>query len=122
MPFITVKVTGLNEAIAFSDNVTNRIPQTRKAVLEEAGDFFVKDAQKNVHVITGRLRSSIGKGQVQQNSITVGATAPYAAFENRRPGQKGGQGEHNFGTRAAQATVQVLPNIVKRGYDELLKP
>ena len=113
---ITIKVTGLNEAVAFFNKSAAEIHQTTQAVLNEGADLFVSEATKNAHVITGRMKGSISKSGVQGNTITVGATAPYAAFENRRGSP------HDFATKALDATAKALPDIVRKGYDELLSP
>lgn len=119
---ITIKVTGLTEAVAFFNKSAAEIHQTTQAVLNEGADLFVSEATKNAHVITGRMKASIYKGSVQQNSITVGASAPYSAIENKRPGARLGHGPHDFATRALNTTADAMSDIIQKAYDELLEP
>jgi HK97 gp10 family phage protein len=122
VPIITVKVTGLDQAISFFNTVSQQLERTNKMALDEAADVFVNEAKARAHIITGNMRRSITKSVPTGNSITVGATAAYSAFENRRIGSKGGQGPHNFADVARDKTLKALPDILRKHYDQLFKP
>lgn len=118
MPFITIKVTGLNEINSYFTHVQSDSPQTRKAVHQESGEFFLKNALANVHVITGRTKGSTKLSRVDEREAVIesGFGAPH---EEKREGNKAGT-PHKFMSGAAKATFNELPNIIRKHYDKLL--
>ena len=119
-------VTGLNEIIRSLDAMNREIPQVRVAVLNEGARFIVNEAKRNVHVVSGRLKGSIGIESQAQNSVTVAARTAYAAIENARPGNKvarpksvGPYGPHDYFTRAIAAFQQLFQSRIKVSFDNL---
>lgn len=64
----------------FPTNYTNQ----RKSAHDRIGDQVVKAYSSRTHVITGKLRASIKKGKVDQNTVEVITTVKYAFAENAR--------------------------------------
>jgi hypothetical protein len=113
-------VTGLNEINSYFSTVQSQMSQTRKDTLNEAAQYFLKDALANVHVISGRTKSSTRISSVSENEAVIesGFGAP---FEEKRDGTKFGT-PHKFMSGAAQRTASALPDIIRRNYDKLLTP
>ena len=124
MPFVRIRVIGLDQMIGGLDSLVRDLPNTRRDILKEAADYFYKDSIKNVHVITGKTKKSIRISKVDDKEAIVEA-AYGARFEEVRPGVKPpphigtGKGPHNFMTQASKRTVEVLPNIVSNHIDKL---
>jgi Bacteriophage protein of unknown function (DUF646). len=115
MPFISIRVEGLDQIIAELNGLDLR--GAKMQALQEVGDFMANEMRNNAHVITGQMKASI-TNTVTGDTALVEVLAPYAAFENRRIG--GSQGQHNFADRARDATMRMAPNIVKEAYDTIL--
>jgi hypothetical protein len=120
MPFVTIKVTGLNELNAYFAKTQSQRGTTRRDIHEEAAQFFLKDALSNVHVITGRTKASTKISSVSERNAIIesGFGAP---FEERRQGTKLGT-THKFMTLAATNTTKAMPEIIRKHYDKLLTP
>src|SRR4030095_6126196 len=78
-------VTGLNEIIRSLDAMNREITQVRTAVLNEGARFVVNEAKRNVHVVSGRLKASIGIESQAQNAVVVSARTASAALEHTTP-------------------------------------
>ena len=124
---IEIKITGLDKVMNGFSNVEKEWPIVRKAVLKAAGRFFVNEAQRNVHRVSGNLYRSISIDSQTPNSITVSAKMPYAAIENSRVGRKtptvgtiGPYGPHNYWTLATQSLQQNFASRIKVNLDSLL--
>ena len=116
MPFITFTVEGLNEVVQGLNNIQQNSQNAKTAALQEIGDFMANEMRNNAHVITGAMKASI-RSSVQGDSAIVEVPIEYAAYENARVG--GIQGPHDFATRAADATIRMGPDIVKKTYDSV---
>ena len=120
MPFVRIEITGLNELLRGVSNLRQRVPETNRKILEESTTLFERVAKEKVHVITGRTKNSIRKGNVTPKFGTVEASWG-AKWEEKREGSKGGQGPHKFLTEAARVTVSEMPDIIKKHYDDLIR-
>lgn len=125
---IGFKVTGLIESVRGLDGVMKEWPIVRSAVLNEAARFLTNEAKRNVHVVSGDLKNSIGiePGFQRASSVIVSAKMPYARIENERPGNKfpsknskGPYGAHNYFTKAIQATTRDFSSKIKVNFDKL---
>jgi Ribonuclease G/E len=119
-------VTGLNEIIRSLDAMNRDIPVIRSAVLNEGARFFVNEAKKNVHRVSGDLYNSIGIESQTSNSVTIAARTAYAAIENARAGSKvpraktiGPYGPHNYWSRAITAFQTQFQSRIKVSFDKL---
>ena len=124
---IGFKVTGLLESIRGLDNIMRDWPVVRRATLNEAARFLTNEAKRDVHVVSGRLKSSIGIESQTANSVTVAARTEYAAIENARKGTKhqtaktiGPYGKHSFFTDAISNTQRDFSSKIKINFDSLL--
>jgi len=124
---IGFKVTGLSESIRGLDNIMRDWPTVRRATLNEAARFLTNEAKRDVHVVTGRLKSSIGIESQTANSVTVSAKTEYAAIENARKGTKhqtpksiGPYGTHDYFTKAINNTTRDFQSKIKINFDSLL--
>ena len=98
-------------------NIKIQLPYSSRQMLGDGANIFLKDAQKNVHTITGKTRSSM---QIQSVSDSeVGIIMRYGAlFEIRRSGSKPpprqglGTGPHNFLISARNALANAMPKII----------
>jgi len=115
MPFISIRVEGLDQIISDLNGLDLR--GAKMQALQQVGDFMANEMRNNAHVITGQMKASISN-MVVGDTAEVSVDAPYAAFENARVG--GIQGPHNFADRARDATMRMAPNIVKDAYDTIL--
>jgi len=126
--FIGVKITGLNEILTSITNMQREWPVVRSAVLNEAGRFLANEAKRNVHVVSGDLKNSIGiEPGPPRSSVIVSAKMPYAKKENDRPGDKHATqhskppyGPHDYFTRAINATSRDFQSRIKINFDKLL--
>jgi hypothetical protein len=123
---VSFKVTGLNEIVSSLGAIESDFATVRTAVLNEAARFLTNEAQRNVHVVSGRLKASIGIESQTPNSVVVSARTPYAAIENARAGEKhataktvGPYGTHDYFTRAIQALNQVFSSRIKINFDNV---
>jgi len=124
---IGFKVTGLLESIRGLDNIMRDWPTVRRATLNEAARFLTNEAKRDVHVVTGRLKSSIGIESQTSNSVIVSAKTEYAAIENARKGTKhqtpksvGPYGTHDYFTKAINNTTRDFQTKIKVNFDSLL--
>jgi len=126
---IGFKVTGLSESIRGLDNIMRDWPVVRRATLYEAARFIVNEAKRDVHVVSGDLKRSIGiEPAISQNSVIVSAKMPYAWKENARPGTKkqtpktkGPYGTHDYFTKAINNTTRDFQSKIKVNFDSLLR-
>ena len=126
---ISFKVTGLDEITRSIDTMGREIPYLRTAVLNEAARFFINEAKKNVHVVTGRLKNSISidiPPNANTDHVIVSAKTPYARVENERPGEKhpgpgktGPFGPHDYFTKAILDFEANYTSRIKIGFDAL---
>ncbi len=117
--FFTIRIDGLPERITGIDNIVNGFDSVKHQILEEISTFMAEEMRRNVHVITGNLKSSI-TSQVLGDTAIVSAGAEYAVYENRRIGPtKTNTGPHDFADRAEAATEQRAPQIVSAALDRL---
>jgi Bacteriophage HK97-gp10, putative tail-component len=116
---IQITVTGIDEIVQLLQRNINDISPMNQMVLNEIADIFVDEMRQNAHVITGRMKGSIYRGLASDTEVVVGATAPYAVYENARSGSKGALGTHDFATRAFLYVQSVAWNIVVRNYNKL---
>ncbi len=114
MPFINIRIEGLNEVIQGLNNMVSSSASTKQSLLEEASSFMANEMRNNVHVITGNLKSSIGSFVVGDRA-EVFANAEYAFYENRRIGGKR-PGPHDFADKAAAALINRLPQMIQHYY------
>jgi len=125
MPFVTIRITGLNEITNSLSSIVSQIPQTNKNILDEAQKFMVKDYKSNVHVISGKTRDST-QGAVLNNNQAVVLASYGAPFEENRSGSKppphigSGTGSHKKLLDAAEKTRILMPSIINKHYDILL--
>lgn len=82
----------VDDLVRYQQRLEAAAEQVSKAGRRKTGKYarlIAADARRNVHVITGRLRASIGVGDAGGGLTTVTASAPYAGFEEygtvRRP-------------------------------------
>ena len=115
MPFITFTIGGLDQIISELNSLDLQSAKTQ--ALQEVSDFMANEMRNNAHVITGQMKASISN-MVVGDTAEVSVNAPYAAFENARVG--GAKAPHDFATRAADATIRMGPDIVKKTYDTIL--
>ena len=114
MPFITFTIEGLNEVVQGLNNIQQNSQNAKTQALQEIGDFMANEMRNNAHVITGAMKASI-RSSVQGDTAVVEVPIEYAIYENARIG--GAKAPHDFATRAADATIRMGPDIVKRVYD-----
>jgi len=107
-------------------NVKIEVPMASKKVLQQAGNIFINDAKKNVHIITGKTRASIQAQTSNEHEIDI--TMRYGAlYEIRRKGSKPpprqgkGTGPHNFLDHALKVTADKLPKLVEKEITSLFK-
>jgi len=107
-------------------NVKVEVPMASKKVLQQAGNIFINDAKKNVHIITGKTRASIQAQTSTDREIDI--TMRYGAlYEIRRKGSKPpprqgkGTGPHNFLDHALKVTADKLPKLVEKEITSLFK-
>jgi len=124
---IGFKVTGLIESVRGLDNIMRDWPTIRRATLNEAARFLTNEAKRDVHVVTGRLKGSIGIESQTSNSVIVSARTEYAAIENARKGTKhqtaktiGPYGTHDYFTKAINNTTRDFQSKIKVNFDSLL--
>ena len=125
---IGFKVTGLLESVRGLDGVMREWPVVERAVLNEAGRFIVNEAQRNVNVVSGRLKASISIESQTPKSVVVSAKMPYAKIENERSGTKspspktqGPYGTHDYFTRATNVVTTSFASRIKVSFDSLLR-
>ncbi len=117
--FIKITIDGLPERISGVDNIISGLDSTKQEILQEISSFMAEEMRRNVHVITGNLRSSI-TSSVLGDTAEVSAGAEYAVYENARVGySKTNPGPHDFADRALAATEQRAPQIVSEKLDRL---
>ena len=121
MPFITFTVTGLDKVMSdINKLLSSDLPNTRRNVLSEVSNFMVGELKRNAHVITGNMRNSVRSQPVTDMQYLVEVGAPYAFYENKRPGsRRGGGGPHNFADMAEQATNSMFSNVVSSAYGNM---
>jgi len=107
-------------------NVKVEVPMASKKVLQQAGNIFINDAKKNVHIITGKTRASIQAQTSNEHEIDI--TMRYGAlYEIRRKGSKPpprqgkGTGPHNFLDHALKVTADKLPKLVEKEITSLFR-
>jgi len=122
MTFITITVTGLDQVIATLNRKNVDIQEATRNVHINVGNFLVRELKNNAHQITGNLKNSIMLDYADDRAAVVSVHAPYAVYENRRPGAKAGFGPHNFADRAVQTTIPELAKQVKAEFDQALQP
>lgn len=61
------------------DAILAAVEQAKQATLAQAADLVVDAAKENAPVESGALMESIG-GEVSGDTLTVGASAPHAAY------------------------------------------
>jgi len=116
MPFIDITVEGLEEVVSGLNNIEISLQGARMQALQEVSEFMANEMRNNAHVITGAMKASI-RSSVQGDTAVVEVPIEYAIYENARVG--GPQGPHDFATRAADATIRMGPDIVKKTYDSV---
>lgn len=114
-----VKRTGYNEAMHSLDRLIGSMPMTRKNILNEAADLFVKTAKPRIHHITHKTEKSTKKDRVTDKYAIVhsGFGAPH---EETRKGAKHGT-SHMFMTYAATVVHKQFPMIIKKHVDDTLR-
>ncbi len=117
--FINITIDGLPERITGIDNIMNGLDSTKQEILQEISTYMAEEMRRNVHVITGNLKSSI-TSSVLGDTAVVSAGAEYAVYENARVGAaKTNFGPHDFADRALASTEQRAPQIVSAALDRL---
>lgn len=111
MPTITFKVDSQSVTRTI-DNAIRELGPAKNFILRDAGAFYVQQARKYVHVITGRTKKSTKLVSVTGNQAIVesGWGAP---FEEDRGDP------HDFMTQAAADLQQEFPNIIKNRYSRV---
>lgn len=120
MPFITINITGLVEAIRGINGIIQDTPETNRSIIEEATSLFERVAKEKVHVISGRTKNSTRKVSVTAKEGIIESSYG-AKWEEKREGSKGAQGPHKFLTETANVVIRAMPDIIKRHYDELIR-
>ena len=120
-----IQITGLVEVLSANAAMLREMPQFAMDVHREASEFFSKDALANVHVITGKTKSSIKIDSVTPQSAVISAGFGAAAEEQREgskppPSIGSGRGPHKFMSGAATRTGQQMPLMIKKHFDALL--
>lgn len=115
----TVKRTGFNEAMASLGGLLGGLPTTRRAILNESADLFVKTAKPFIHPITRKTEHSTKKERVTDNYAIV-SSGFGAPFEERRRGSKYGR-PHRFMTHSAIVVHKAMPQIIIKHVDQLLR-
>jgi len=108
MTFINITVTGLDQIILDLDRKGIDLQEAVRNIHINTGNFLARELRNNAHQITGNLRNSIILDYADDTGASVSVTAPYAVYENRRPGSKLGYGPHNFADRAISTTIPEL--------------
>jgi len=90
-----------------------------------AGDLIAQRAAQKAHVVTGRLKRSISRGNpvrtAQGMTIAVGTNVSYAEIEEFRPGEKHGT-PHSFLRPAISESKQdAIRLIAKRILAKLVR-
>lgn len=81
-----ITITGIQEAIAAFTNFKTRLPQASKAAIEKGLQEGQSQMTSTVHVISGKLRSSIQSRMEGNEKGIVGATEEYGNAEENRGG------------------------------------
>jgi len=88
----TVKIEGIKEIQNTFKLLEKDIMDVVTESVKDGGNVVKTAAKGHVHVITGRLRDSIGEVRVvktpNRTEVQVGSTVPYAAKEEFRVGGK----------------------------------
>ena len=122
MPSISITVEGLDDAINGINQVIQDMSTTKRNALQNVSDFFVQELKFNAHVISGDMKNSVRSQQVTDSQYLVEVGAPYAAYENRRKGNKGMsvlKGPHDFADRAERATRDMFSSIMATTYGNM---
>ena len=90
-----------------------------------AGDLIAQRAAQKAHVVTGRLKRSINRGNPVRTptgmTIAVGTNVTYAEIEETRPGEKHGT-THSYLRPAIQESRQdAIRMIAKRILSKLVR-
>lgn len=121
MTFIKITVTGLDQLVQSLDRKGVDMQEATRNVHINVGNFLVRELKNNVHQITGNLKNSIMLDYADDREAVVSVHAPYAVYENRRPGAKAGFGPHNFADRAIQTTIPELQRQIKAEFDQVFQ-
>jgi len=114
MPFISIRIEGLDERIGALQDIENKVAQANNTIYTEVGNFLVSEMRTNAHVITGFMKSSI-RYDILANGVNVEVTAPYAIYENARGPP------HDFADQAFRSTQAMAEQVVKREYDYIFQ-
>lgn len=121
-PFISAKLVGTKEISASLDAFVNKQKNTYTPnALNQAADLGVRIAQQKVHVISGKLKASIGKKPIGKNSIEIHAITEYAGIENSRSGTKGALGKHNYFDQSKEEVRRQFPKIIQTNIEKNLR-
>ncbi len=115
---VRIEITNLNEITNYNNTIAGRMPATKRAASGEVAAYWVKDAKKRIHNVSGKTQNSTRVLPVTNTEAV--AISEYGAYhEDRRKGQKRGT-PHNFPTQAAEATEKVATQIITKFFDQLL--
>ena len=115
---IRVEILNLNEIVSNLNQTAGRVRMTKRTAAGEVAAYWVKDAKKRVHNISGKTQNSTRVLSVTDTEAI--AVSEYGAYhEDKRKGTKHGT-PHNFPTQAAEATEKVAEKIITAFFDSLL--
>lgn len=102
-----------------------RLENAQKRGLTLAGMLVAQRATGKAHVVTGRLKRSIGSSQPKQRTkgdwfVEVGTNVEYAEEEEFRPGTKDGT-PHAFLRPALEASKQEIKVLIGKNIVAALK-
>lgn len=114
---IKIEVKGLSEL----QNRFGKLSKELSDIVEEAtrsgADVVTQNAKMKVHVITGRLKESIGELHVNKSNykteVQVGSNVPYASVEEFRVGGKY-PGPHSYLRWSLDVSKNEVADVMKR--------
>ena len=95
----------MGDVRAMVDNMIREIGPARQFILQDAGDYWSKQASKHVHKITKKTLHSITSSVSGGNKVNLEASWGAPFEEDRGP-------PHDFMTQALEDLVIAMPNIV----------